>query len=54
MVYLTERNRPQPSLDVDRSHGMAVTVEVKTGYRRIIDYIFSPLVEVASTAMKER
>jgi hemolysin D len=35
-------------------NGMAVTVEVKTGQRRIIDYIFSPLVEVASTAMKER
>jgi hemolysin D len=33
---------------------MAVTVEIKTGQRRIIDYIFSPLVEVASTAMKER
>jgi hypothetical protein len=31
---------------------MAVTVEIKTGQRRIIDYIFSPLVEVASTAMK--
>lgn len=26
VVYLTERNRPQPSLDVDRSNGMAVTV----------------------------
>jgi aspartate-semialdehyde dehydrogenase len=26
VVYLTERNRPQPSLDVNRSHGMAVTV----------------------------
>ena len=33
---------------------MAVTVEIKTGQRRIIDYIFSPFVEVASTAMKER
>jgi len=26
VVYLTEPNRPQPSLDVDRSHGMAVSV----------------------------
>src|SRR5437660_4264470 len=24
VVYMTERNRPQPTLDVDRSHGMAV------------------------------
>ena len=26
VVYLSERNRPQPKLDVDRSRGMAVTV----------------------------
>ena len=26
VVYLTERNRPQPTLDVDRSHGMTVSV----------------------------
>ena len=34
--------------------GMAVTVEIKTGTRRILAYIFSPLVEVAATAMRER
>ena len=38
--------------EIPVTNGMAV--EVKTGQRRIIDYIFSPLVEVASTAMKER
>lgn len=36
------------------SSGMEVTAEIKTGKRRIIEYIFSPLVEVASRAMKER
>jgi hemolysin D len=36
------------------SNGMAVTVEVKTGERRIIDYLFSPLVEIGSRALKER
>jgi hemolysin D len=36
------------------SNGMAVTVEIKTGSRRIIDYLFSPLVEVTSRAMHER
>ncbi len=36
------------------SNGMAVTVEIKTGERRLIDYIFSPLVEVGSRALKER
>ncbi|HXZ15764.1 MAG TPA: HlyD family type I secretion periplasmic adaptor subunit [Roseiarcus sp.] len=34
--------------------GMAATVEIKTGSRRLIDYLFSPLVEVASRAMRER
>ena len=34
--------------------GMAVSVEVKTGSRRIIDYVFSPLVEVTSEAGRER
>jgi hemolysin D len=34
--------------------GMAVSVEVATGSRRILEYIFSPLVETASQAMKER
>lgn len=33
---------------------MTVTVEIKTGDRRIVDYVFSPLVEVTSEAMKER
>ena len=34
--------------------GMAVSVEIATGNRRILEYIFSPLVETASQAMKER
>ena len=41
---------------VDRplTSGMAATVELKTGSRRLIEYLFSPLVEVASRAMRER
>ncbi|MCW2286423.1 hemolysin D [Rhodoblastus acidophilus] len=34
--------------------GMAVSVEIATGRRRILEYIFSPLVETASEAMRER
>lgn len=34
--------------------GMTVTVEIKTGSRRILEYIFSPLVEIAATSMRER
>jgi len=34
--------------------GMAATIEIKTDSRRIVEYVFSPIVEVASAAMKER
>jgi len=40
---------PQPL-----TSGMATTVELKTGSRRLLEYLFSPLVEVASKAMRER
>jgi hemolysin D len=40
--------------DIPVSNGMAVSVEVKTGSRRVIDYVLSPLAEVTSQAMKER
>lgn len=39
---------------VPLSSGMSATVEVKTGDRRILEYLFSPLVEVASQAIQER
>jgi hemolysin D len=41
-------------LEVPLTPGMAVTVEIKTGKRRILEYLFSPLVETASRAMRER
>ena len=34
--------------------GMAVTVEIKTGTRRILSYLFSPIIQVATTALRER
>jgi hemolysin D len=36
------------------SAGMAVTVEIRTGSRRILEYVFSPLVQIGSEAIKER
>ena len=39
---------------VPLSAGMSVTAEIKTGQRRMIDYILSPIREVASEAMNER
>lgn len=40
--------------DVPLGPGMAVVVEIKTGTRRILDYLTSPLVQIGSTAIKER
>ncbi|AGS25815.1 HlyD family type I secretion periplasmic adaptor subunit [Rhizobium etli] len=40
--------------DIPLSPGMSATAEVRTGSRRILAYVFSPLVEVASAAMRER
>ena len=34
--------------------GMTVTVEIKTGSRRVIDYLLSPLAKIASEAGRER
>jgi membrane fusion protein, hemolysin D len=39
---------------VDLSPGMAVTVEIKTGSRRIISYLFSPLLALRQEALRER
>ncbi|HEX4409021.1 MAG TPA: HlyD family type I secretion periplasmic adaptor subunit [Xanthobacteraceae bacterium] len=39
---------------VDLSPGMAVTVEIKTGSRRIISYLLSPLLRFKQEALRER
>ncbi|NTA59830.1 HlyD family type I secretion periplasmic adaptor subunit [Agrobacterium tumefaciens] len=46
---LTVEGRPMPV-----APGMAVTVEIKTGQRRILEYLFSPLAQITSEAMTER
>ncbi|ANP90265.1 hypothetical protein BA011_40380 (plasmid) [Rhizobium leguminosarum] len=40
--------------EIPLSPGMTVTVEIKTGTRRLLEYLFSPLIEVGSEAMHER
>jgi hemolysin D len=40
--------------EVPLGAGMAVTAEIRTGSRRILEYIFSPLMKIGSEAMKER
>jgi hemolysin D len=41
-------------VDQPLTSGMAATVEIKTGVRRLFEYVLSPLVETASRAMRER
>jgi multidrug efflux pump subunit AcrA (membrane-fusion protein) len=40
--------------NIDLSAGMAVTVEIKTGQRRLIEYFLSPLIQAADESIKER
>lgn len=49
----------RPSIEVDGvtvplSPGMSAVAEIKTGTRRIIDYLLSPLAETGSEALRER
>jgi hemolysin D len=39
---------------VNLEPGMAVTVEIKTGERRIISYLLSPLMRYKEDALRER
>jgi hypothetical protein len=39
---------------VDLSPGMAVTVEIKTGQRRLIEYFLSPLIQASAESARER
>jgi hemolysin D len=39
---------------VDLRPGMAVTVEISTGRRRVIDYLLSPLLRYGQESLRER
>jgi len=59
LVYAARVSLDQTQMQVeDRmvnlSPGMAVTVEIKTGARRIISYLLSPLVKFKQEALRER
>ncbi|RMR65538.1 Type I secretion membrane fusion protein, HlyD, partial [Pseudomonas savastanoi pv. fraxini] len=41
-------------VDIKLSPGMAVTAEVKTNKRRVIEYFLSPLQQHASESLRER
>ena len=58
-VYLTRVSMDRSTVSVDGkrvnlSPGMAVTVEIKTGQRRIVEYLLSPLLKAAQESLRER
>jgi hemolysin D len=53
-VSLDRTQMPVEGRLVDLEPGMAVTVEIKTGSRRIIDYILSPLQRFSHESLRER
>ncbi|PWB58647.1 MAG: hemolysin secretion protein D [Nitrosomonadales bacterium] len=59
LIYSTRVKLARDTLQVENKRvrltpGMAVTVEVKTGTRRVIEYFLSPLMQVSSESLRER
>lgn len=59
LVYPTRVSMDRSTIHVEgkRVHlspGMAVTVEIKTGQRRVIEYLLSPLLKSVKESMRER
>lgn len=59
LIYSTRVKLAKDTIRVENkivrlTSGMAVTVEVKTGKRRVIEYFLSPLMQVTSESLRER
>lgn len=59
LVYVAHISLDQTQMDVDGrsvplSPGMAVTAEIKTGSRRVISYLLSPLLKYKQESLRER
>lgn len=59
LIYSTRVKLAKDTIRVENktvrlTPGMAVTVEVKTGSRRVIEYFLSPLMQVTSESLRER
>ena len=59
LVYASRVSMDRATMQVEgkRIHlspGMAVTVEVKTGQRQVIDYLLSPLLKSMQESLRER
>jgi hemolysin D len=53
-VKLGKSNIQVENKPVNLSSGMAVTVEIKTGKRRVIEYFLTPLMQHANESLRER
>jgi hemolysin D len=53
-VSLDKTRMPVDDKLVNLAPGMAVTVEIKTGKRRIIQYLMSPLLRYRQDSLRER
>lgn len=53
-VKLSKSTIPVEKKIVDLTPGMAVTVEIKTGKRRVIEYFLTPLIQHTSGSLRER
>ena len=53
-VSMDRSTMPVEGKQVNLSPGMAVTVEIKTGHRRIIEYLLSPLLKSMKESLRER
>ena len=59
LVYAAQVALDQTRMEIDGKSlplgpGMAVTVEIKTGTRRIISYLLSPLLKYRQESLRER
>ena len=59
LVYPTRVSIDRSTIQIDGkqvnlSPGMAVTVEIKTGKRRLIEYLLSPLLKSVKESLRER
>ena len=59
LIYPTRVNMDRGTIQVEGRQvnltpGMAVTVEIKTGQRRIIEYLLSPLLKSVKESLRER
>jgi hemolysin D len=59
LIYSTRVKMEKSSINVDGtpvslSPGMAVSVEIKTGKRRVIEYFLTPLMQHARESLRER